>query len=167
MTNSFTTSSAFTRTGAKYIASKVAADLRGMRDYYGQPSESMIWDLHEELTALLAGGYMANVEYGFMRSNQKIVALSYEVRSDGSLSDEKSGGVYAGADVFDAEWFSVMTYSSKWTSLSDADKQQIRARIPIKRVLGNGPQDDNGYWVTGRSYSSQGVGTQRRTFRPY
>ena len=167
MTHSFTTSSTFTRTGAKYIASKVVADLRGMRDYYGEPSESMISDFGKELTELLTGGYLASIEYGFIRNDHRIVALYYEVRSDGSLSDEKSGGVYARADISNSEWFSFLTYSREWGSLSDADKQRVNLQIPIKRVLGNGPQDGNGYWVTDKSYSSQSVGTQRRVFRPH
>ena len=167
MTNTFTTSSTFTRTGAKYIASKVIADLQGMQDYYGKPNESLIWDFYEELTELLAGGYLASVEYGFIQNNQRVVTLYYEVQPDGSLSDEKSGGVYARADISNAEWSSFLTYSSEWASLSNAAKQQIKARITIKRVPGKNPQDGSGYWVTDKSYSSQGVGTQRRMFRSY
>ena len=167
MTHSFTTSSTFTRTNAEYIASKVVADLRAMRDYYGQPDESLIWDFYEELTELLVGGYLASVEYGFMRNDQRVVTLYYEVRPDGSLSDEKSGGVYARADISNTVWLSHLTTNRKWNSLSNADKQEIKARLPIKRTLGQDPQDGSGYWVTDKSYSSQGVSTQRQTFRPY
>ena len=167
MTYTYTTSSTFTRTDAKHIASKVAADLRGMRDYYGKPNESQIKDYDEELTELLVGGYLESVEYGFMRNDQKIVTLYYEVLSNGSLSDEKSGGVYARADISNAEWFSFLTHNLKWVLLSNTTQQQIEARLPIKRTPGQEPQDGNGYWVTDRSYSSQDVGTQRRTFRPY
>lgn len=167
MTNTFTTSSTFTRTNAEYIASKVVADLRGMKDYYGRPNESQIRDYYEELAELLAGGYVSNVEYGFERSGQRIVALYYEVRTDGSLTDGKSGGVYARANTLDAGWFSFLTYSWKWTSLPDIDQQAVEARLPIKRSYGQAPQDGSGYWVTDRNYSSQGVGTQRRTFRPH
>ncbi len=167
MTFSFTTSSTFTRTGARYIASKVAADLRGMRDYYKQPDESRIRDYNEELTELLAGGYLATVEYGFVKNDQRIVTLYYEVRPDGSLSDERSGNVYARVDISNAKWFSFLTYSDKWESLSPADKQQIKARIHIKRAPGERPQDGNGYWVMDKSYSSQDMDMQRKTFRPY
>ena len=166
MTYSLTTSSTFTRTGAKYIASKVVADLQALKDYYGNPSESRIRDYEKELTELLVGGYVASVEYGFMRENQRIVALRYEVRSDGSLSDKKSGGVYARANISNSKWFSFLIHSNKWDSLSAAAKQQINLQIHIKRVSGNGPQDGNGHWVTDRSYSSQGVGAQRQVFRP-
>ena len=165
MTHSFTTSSTFTRTGAKYIASKILADLGGMRAYYEQPNESLIWDYYEELTELLVGGYLASVEYGFERNGRRVVTLYYEVRPDGSLSDEKSGRVYARANISNATWFSFLTYSSEWASLRPDIKQQIEARIPIKRVSGKGPQDGDGYWVTDKSYSSGNVGAQRQTFR--
>lgn len=167
MTSTYTTSSTFTRTDAEYIASKVVADLRGMRDYYGQPADSQIWDYYGELAELLAGGYVASVEYGFKRSDQRIVTLYYEVLTDGSLTDGRAGGVYARADTLGAAWFSFLTYSGKWDSLLAVDQESIKARLPIKRSYGRAPRDGSGYWVTDRSYSLQDVGTQRRTFRPY
>ena len=167
MTNTYTRSTTFTRTNVEYVASKVVADLRGLSAYYGKPSESRIWEFYEELVELLAEGYVASVEYGFQRNGQRIVSLYYEARMDGSLSDGKSGGVYARADISGASWFSYLVTSSKWDLLSSAAQQQIEARLPIKRSYGQGPGDGNGYWSTDRSYSSQGVGVQRRTFRPY
>ena len=167
MTNTFTTSTTFTRTDAKYLASKVVSDLRGMKDYYGRPDESLIRDYYEELAELLVGGYVASVEYGFKRNGQRVVTLFYELRTDGSLTDGKSGGVYARADISGAKWFSFLVYSSKWDLLSPSAQQEIEARLPFQRSYGQAPQDGSGYWVTDRSYSSKSVATQRRTFRPY
>lgn len=167
MTNTFTTNSTFTRTHAKYIASKVMADLQAMRDYYNKPSESMINDYYVEFTELLAGGYLASIEYGFKRNGQRVTTLHYEVQHSGLLQDEKSGRVFARADISNASWFSCLICSEKWSSLSNTKQQQIEANIPIKRTSGQEPQNGNGHWVTDiRSYSSQGVGTQRKTFRP-
>ena len=167
MTNTYTTSTAFTKTNAQYLASKVVADLRGLRAYYSQPSEVAIWDFYEELVELLTGGYVARVEYGFKRYGQRIVSLYYEARTDGTLADGKSGGVYARADISGASWFSFLVYSGKWDLLSSSAQQQIKARYTIKRSFGQEPGDGDGYWNTDRSYASQGVGVQRRTFRPY
>ena len=167
MTNTYTTSSTFTKTNVEYVASKVIADLRGLKAYYGQPSESQIWDFYGELTGLIAGGYVASVEYGFQRSGQRIVSLYYEARMDGLLTDGKSGGVYARADIAGASWFSFLVYSRKWDLLSPNDQHAIEARLPIKRSYGQAPGDGNGYWSIDRSYASQGVGIQRRTFRPF
>ena len=99
MTNTYTTSSTFTKTNVKYVASKVVADLRGLRAYYGEPDEDKIWDFYEELVELLAGGYVTSVEYGFKRNGQRVVSLYYEAQMDGSLTDGKSGGVYARAKI--------------------------------------------------------------------
>ena len=166
VTHTFTISGTFTKTGSKYLASKVAADLQAMRDHYGHPSEAKIQDYNTELAVLLAEGCLENVEYGFKRNDNRVVSLYYEVRTDGSLTDGRSGGVYARADIGDADWFSFLTYSGRWEQLGETEQWQIKARLPIKRIDGQAPQDGNGYWVTDRSYSSQGVGTQRRTFRP-
>ena len=167
MTNTYTISTAFTKTNAEYLASKVVADLRGMRAYYNQPSESMIWEFYEELAELLAGGYVASVEYGFKQDGRRIVSLYYQARTDGSLTDGKSGGVYARADISGAQWFTFLVYSRKWDLLSPSAQQEIKGRITIQRSYGQAPGDGNGYWNTDRSYASQGVGVQRRTFRPY
>ena len=165
MTYSYTTDYTFTRTNAEYIASKVAADLRGMRSYYGQPSESWIWAFYQEVVELLVESCLRSVEYGFKRNGRRVITLKYEVRADGSLLDGRSGGVYARANISNAAWFSFLTYSDKWYLLSDADQQRIKKRLPFKRVSGKEPQDGDGYWVDDRSYSSRGVGAQRWTFR--
>ena len=167
MTYTSTISSTFTLTIARYIASKVVADLRGLNAYYGQPSESDIWDFCEELTVFLEEGYLASVEYGFVRNDQRVVTLFYEVLADGSLTDGISGGVYARADITGANWFSFLRHNWEWALVPADEQQRIEARLPFQRVPGQGPQDGNGYWVNDRSYSSDGVGTQRRTFRPY
>ena len=167
MTQTFTTSNTFTQTRAEYIASKVAADLRALTAYYDQPSESHIRDLYQEFCELLVGGYVASVEYGFKRDDQRVVTLYYEVRADGSLADGKSGGVFARAGITGANWFSFLEYSENWATLSASEKQSVKERLPIQRTSGQAPQDGSGFWETDRSYSSDGVGTQRSTFRPY
>ena len=166
MTVTFTSTNTFTLTKAQYIASKVVADLRGMNAYYGKPPESKILKFYEELTVLLNGGYLASVEYGFKRNVQRVVTLYYEVKADGSLSDGKSGGVYARADIAGANWFSFLCHNGSWEALSPTEQQKIEARIPVKRTFGQAPEDGSGFWETDRSYSSDGVGTQRSTFRP-
>jgi hypothetical protein len=167
MSYTFTTTSTFTRTSAAYIASKVVTDLRRMLFYYGLPSEAKIVQYYEELVELLVNGYLSNVEYGFRQDGKRVVGLVYEVRLDGSLSDGNAGGVYARADVTGAQWFSHLTYSSKWYALSNADQDRFEAQLPFRRSTGAAPEDGRGYWVTDRSYGADGVGTQRRTFRPY
>lgn len=167
MTYTFTTSKTFTRTSAQYLASKVVTDLRRMSLYYGTPTEFQIEEYYGELVELLVGGYLKCVEYGFRRNGVRIVSLYYEVLAHGSLTDGRPGGVYARADISGADWFSFLEYNAKWSALSPTEKQSLEARLPIQRISGQAPQDGSGYWVTDQSYFADGVGTQRRTFRPY
>ena len=164
--STITASGTFTKTGAEYIASKVAADLQAMRDHYEQPSEADIRDYSTELAMLLAEGCVESVEYGFEINDNRVVSLYYEVRTDGSLTDGRSGGVYARADVSDADWFSFLTYGGRWEQLGEDEQRRIEAALPIERAYGQAPKDGDGHWVTDRSYSSQDTGTQRRIFRP-
>ena len=167
MTYTTTATRTFTRTSALYITSKVAADLRRLRSYYGRPSEELIGSYVEELTTMLAGGYIKSVEYGFRRNGQRVVALRYEVNSSGVLTtDSSAGGVYARADVSDASWFSYLENSTAWSWLTDQQRGTIEAGLPIKRTAGDPPRDGVGYWVTDRSYYSDGTAVQRQTFRP-
>lgn len=166
-TYSTTITRTFTRTSAQYIASKVVADLRRMLIYYGKPSERKIYDYYEELTEMLAHGYMESVEYGFKRNGQRVVSLQYVVRADGTLGDDRAGGVYARADISGTTWFSYMTYTGKWWNLSDDERERFEAQLPIQRSTAPEPEDGYGYWVVDRAYTADGVGTQRQTFRPY
>ena len=77
MTQSFTNTQTFTRTHARYIAGKVAADLLQMQQEYGQPSNQQLNDLVDELVTYLADGYLDYIEYGFRRGDSWVVAHRY------------------------------------------------------------------------------------------
>jgi hypothetical protein len=168
MSNTFTTTSTrtFTRTSAKYLSSKVAADLYRFQRYYARPTAQQIADYDVELTELLVGGYVASVEYGFRNGNSRLLTLFYQVYPDGSLSDGNAGGVCPRAVVDAASWFSFLTYSSAWSALSHAEQARIEAGFPFSRSSGSAPQDGAGRWVFDRSYAADGTGLQRRSFVP-
>jgi len=163
---STTTTSTFTRTNARYLASKIAADLRQLRSFYGRPSEQQIENLLEELVEMLAGGYVATYEAGFRKTDKRVVSVRYTVSSSGVASDEGAGGVYARADVTGASWFTFMTYADAWWCLSDAERTTVKNSVPVDRSPGAEPTDGDGYWEGGRSYASGGTSASRRGFRP-
>jgi hypothetical protein len=134
MTNTFTSTSTqtFTRTSAKHIASKVAADLYRFHRYYGRPTEKEIANYDQELTELLAGRYVASVEYGFKSGDSRVLTLLYRVYADGSISDASPGGVFARAAVDSATWFSFLEYSSAWSALGAAEKARIEGSLPSR-----------------------------------
>lgn len=166
-THTLSTARTFTRTSAQHVASKVAADLRRLQSYYGSPSDAWIDMYRVELCELLAGGYLAAVEYGFQREERRVLSLSYTARVDGTLADAHAGGVPVGVDVTGARWFSFLSYSEAWMRLSRDEKQRVQARLPFRRATGTAPEDGDGFWREDRAYASDGTGTLRRVFRPH
>jgi Bacterial HORMA domain family 1 len=164
---SHTRTTTFTRTHARHIASKIVADLRQMNHFYGQPSETDIDKYFEEVTELLAAGYLRTFEDGFETSDgRRVVTVRYEIRSDGTLTDDRSGRVYPGADISSATHFNFVTYTDSFLNMSKADRDAFKATLPVQRVSQAERSDGNGYWVSDRSYASGGVGAQRGVFRP-
>ena len=166
MSSTFTT--AFTSTDAHYVATKIAADLRQLKLFYGEPSESKIEDYLKEITEHLANGYLDSFEAGFKiaGTNRRVVTLRYEARSGPGLADDGAGRVYARADISGASWFSFLRPSAKFSDLSLTEQKKFKARMPIQRSAGEEPQDGDGYWVNDKNYSRNGGGTHRGSFRP-
>lgn len=164
---SYTGTTTFTRTHARHIASKIAADLRQMNRFYGQPSEAMIGNYFDEVTELLAKGYLRLFEDGFETSDgRRAVSVRYEVRADGTLADDKSGRVYPGTDISNATHFNFVDYTSAFYNLTQAERDAFKATLPVQRTYGTDRIDGTGYWVRDRSYASGGVGAERGMFRP-
>jgi hypothetical protein len=170
MTTTYTTtlSSTFTRTHAKYLASKIASDLLQMQRFYGKPSYAEIEDYIEEVIILLLEGYLASVDYGFRRDGEWVIALSYSARYGGTIqTDDRSGRVLPGIDIDGASWGSCLRKNFAFWLLSSEEQQQIEDSLPVKRTTAAEPQASNGVWVIDKSYSRNGVGIERRTFREY
>jgi Bacterial HORMA domain family 1 len=163
---SSTSTTTFTRTHAVYIASKVAADLRQMQNFYDKPSDAQIDDCLTELVEHLVAGFIASVEYGFRRNGEWIVSLRYEVRSDGTIADTGSGRVYPYADLSGLGFYSYLITNGAYASTDAATKEAFRAKLPFQRTGAEEPKHLNGYWETGKSYSAGGVGAVRSQWRP-
>lgn len=162
MTQSFTTTETWSRTHARYVAGKVAADLRQFQQAYGEPSDAHLNDLTEELVAYLADDYLEYVEYGFRRGDTWVVAHKYTAAQIGSMStDDRSGRVRRGADVTGAYWSSYLVKNARWWKLTQAERDRYEAGIAIKRVPGSGASPLSGGWAPERSYASGGGGVSR------
>jgi len=166
MSTSYSYSTTFTRTNARYLASKVAADLRQMRLFYGRPFDAEIDDYVEELTELLVGGYLESVDYGFHRNDGWAVAVGYIVVNGTLTTDDRAGRVTPGLNIGGAVWYSFLRYSSKWHGLSQEERNRIKATIPVKRTNANEPTVGFGnFWVEDKVYTSGGTSFTRRTIR--
>lgn len=163
-----TVSESFTLTHAKYLAAKVTADMVRCWQNYQRPSQADINNYGTELALLLRDGYVEAYEFGFQQDNVRILSWRYVVDSSGMIStDDRPGQIPSGVAVAGASWFNQLTYSSKWLDLPEAERERIRAGLPIQRVTKAGPQDGRGCWTNDLHYTSSGVSLGRRTFRPY
>ena len=63
-------SESFTIVHARYIASKVATDLRRFQRFYTAPSDALIANYEAELVALLKHDVVESVIYGFKRDGK-------------------------------------------------------------------------------------------------
>ncbi|WP_280331289.1 hypothetical protein [Nocardia wallacei] len=75
MTTSYTTTTTetFSKASARYIASKIATDLRQLQRYYDAPTDSEIDSYAEEATVLSQHSCIEKVLYGFQRSGSWIL----------------------------------------------------------------------------------------------
>ncbi len=156
----------WTITNARYVTSKIAADLDLMRTHYGWPSAQKVTDFADEAAVLLAKRLLGAVEYGAKVNGVVVFALKYTARSDGTLStDDRSGRVPADLNLTGASFYSFLTYNANWFALTAIEKENIENMLPIKRSDGSQPVIGGGSWSGQRSYSSNGEGVDRQTFR--
>lgn len=162
---SYSFSTTFTRTHAREISSRVAADLYMMKALYGEPSAEAIDAYETEFVELLVKGYLRTMEYGFKRDSNRVVTLRYTARP-GRGEPDRAGSVYATADTDGASFFSFLDYTSAWDNLTGTEKAAFKATLSFQRTPGNAPGNGNGYWVTDKAYNAAGVSASRETFRP-
>lgn len=165
MSSTFTRNQTFTRSDAKYVVSKMAADLYRMQRLYGRPTDSEIENTIPEVLELLYLGYLHDVHIGFKRNSDWVIAIRYQAHSGALLADDNAGGVPAGIDIAGATHYNYLRYSNTFLSLGPAEQERIRASLPWRRTAGDLPGDGAGYWTADRTYSRNGGGTARSTFR--
>lgn len=167
-TTSNTATEAFTLTHAKYLASKVTADMFRCQQNYGLPVDSQINNYGTELALMLRGGYVSEYEFGFQWEGKRLVSWHYVVSgSTIHTTDDRPGRIISGVNITGSLFFNFMTYSSSWAKLDQHERDEVRKESPVYRPDGVPPRDGQGYWANDLAYFSTGVSLNRRTFRPY
>ena len=167
MTTTFTSSSTYTIINARYVSSKIAADLDLCRQYFDRPTENSIQEYKEELAELLNGGYVKEYEFGFKRDDKRIVCWRYTVKDDGTIStDDRPGRLDSLINTSGALFYNFLTFSLKWENLQPEERARVEKHLPFRRTGGTLPSDGNGYWTSDRIYSSGSIGVTRKTFKP-
>lgn len=168
MTTSYTRAdtSTFSLASARYVASKVATDLRQLQRYYAHPSDQEITDYATEAAVLAYHRCLEKVIYGFRRGDDWILTLEYTA-VDGTLTaDDRAGGVYRHADIAGATFDSYLYRTGAWWQLTDTERDDINESVPIHRVSGINFGYVGGYRTIDRAYSTNGTGFQRSSYRP-
>ena len=159
-----TYTSTFTATHAHYLATKVAADLKQMQLFYGEPTDAHIADLLEELTLFLKAGYLQSIDYGYKRDGKFVVGVSYEVSNvTGQLIDQSPGRITQDANVTGASFSSYRRPNAVYHSLTPRELEAFNNSNPIKWV--NAPDPQAGlFGVHDKTYSAGGKQLTRKTF---
>ena len=167
MTNTVTKTTTFTITHARYLSSKVAADMHICAQYYGNPSETDIRDFAEELAQYINEGYVKEYEFGYQKSGKRIVSWRYKIDENGLIAtDDRAGKVVPYVDITGASFFNYLTQNSRFFQLPLDQRLRFKAGLPVQRTNGEPPSDGSGYWTSDRNYYSSGQGLARQTFQP-
>ncbi|WP_390479743.1 HORMA-1 domain-containing protein, partial [Frankia casuarinae] len=137
-----------------------------LQRYYGKPSDTEIIDLAAEATALAHGGHVDKVIYGFQCRGAWILTLEYVFVNGTLTTDDRAGGVCRHADVVDATFTSYLIHSPAWWRLDAAIRDTIEKSLPIVRTPAAAPGYSGGFHTTDRTYSAQGTGFTRSSYRP-
>ncbi|RCH54153.1 hypothetical protein DJ568_14855 [Mucilaginibacter hurinus] len=157
----------FTLTHAKYLASKVATDLKRIQRLYGSPSDSTIADYEAELTEFLKKGYMEEVTYGFKINGvwtEPTLRYTAQDLEGNSANDDDPGKIRPNANIVGAYFTSYMTYTWNYHFLSENEKAAFKNSLPFQRS--GAPQPGvNGYLSSDKSYSSGGKSLNRSSLK--
>lgn len=167
MTFSVTTSSTFSIIHARYLSSKVAADMHLCAQYYGKPTEARVREYAEELAQYLNAGYLQEYEFGYKKDGKRIVCWRYKVDANGHLTtDDRAGKIVPYADVTGAVFFNFLTQNARFFQLPTEQQARFESNLPLQRTGGQPPSDGAGYWMSDRNYFAGGCGLNRLTFQP-
>ncbi|MGQ9349427.1 HORMA-1 domain-containing protein [Mycolicibacterium gilvum] len=167
MTYSLTASSTFTITDARYVASKMGADLRGLYARYSKPSADDIDQYIEEAAQCLKAGYLKTVDFGFKQADLWVLRLRYTAISGGQLSDSAPGRLPAASQVAGCGFYSYLTWSDGFLSLPATERQAFRATLPITRTSADAPSLGSGRHGNSAEYSRHGAGLNRDVYSAF
>src|SRR5208282_4485649 len=164
---SITETASFTVTHARYIASKVATDLKRFQRFYGSPSDLWIDNYEGELVGLLKHEAIDNVVYGFKRNGLWTPAsVRYRALPGGSLAaDDDPGKIRPGIDVTGDSFTSFLSYSSTWFALTAGERDEIEQELPFQRASGTASGLEKGYWADDLNYVAGCRGLGRSTVK--
>jgi Bacterial HORMA domain family 1 len=163
-TFSVSASTSFTITDARYVCSKMGADLGYLNAVYGRPSLARIEQFVEEAAQLLKHGYLATVDYGFKDGDVWKLRLRYRATTGGQLIDLNPGGIRKTIDVTGLSFYSFLCLTSSWHALTETEQSAFEQTLPFERGEASEPTLGLGSNTTGHGYGRNGTGMTRDLF---
>lgn len=164
MTTSMTRTSTFTYTDARYVASKLGADLLNLNARYGFPSRSAIDDYVEETAQHLRHGYLDTVDFGFKDGDEWVLRLRYQAVAGGQLRDEVPGALPSAYDIAGHPFHSYLKTNQTYWDLTEAERRAFEASLPIQRTAAPEPTANSGSTSGASQYARNGVGLGRNVY---
>ncbi|MEV6273331.1 hypothetical protein AB0L64_39610 [Kribbella sp. NPDC051936] len=164
MTTSMTRTSTFTITDARYVSSKLGADLRNLNIRYGQPALSTIDDFVEETAQYLKAGYLESVDFGFKDGDRWILRLRYVAAAGGQLRDEAPGRLPSATQVRGYTFHSYLKRNGAFNALGSAAQVAFTDGLPIQRSAGLEPSAFGGQHGNQAQYARNGAGLDRTVY---
>jgi hypothetical protein len=163
MTATYTTSATFTIVDARYVASKLGADLRNLNARYGRPALSNIDEYVEETAQFLKAGFLETVDFGFKAGDSWILRLRYAAAAGGQLRDVAPGRLPA-VNVDGRPFHSYLRHSSAYRAATPEERTAFRQLLPFERSSGDEPLLGHGTSTSSSQYSRNGAGLSRDIF---
>jgi Bacterial HORMA domain family 1 len=163
-----TVSESWTLTNAKYLASKVTADMRRCQQLYGEPGDASINDYGTELALKLRDGYVATYEFGYVRASddERILTWRYSIDSAGNLtSDDRPGRILSGVNISGATMRNRLCHSAAWFNLTAEQRSAYEKSMPFQRTARSDYGSSLGNWHSDLYYASSGTVMSRQTFK--
>ncbi|PIR51710.1 hypothetical protein COU77_04285 [Candidatus Peregrinibacteria bacterium CG10_big_fil_rev_8_21_14_0_10_49_16] len=167
MTTTGTLTETFTRTDARFLASRIASDLEQVHIFYpGLLSAEAVADHIREVVELLAYRYMDCADYGFKRNGEWIFRLRYKVRWDGwVVRNDESGGIPATINTVGAVFNSYMQYTDAFNALTTEQRLAFKkTKLPWVRVGATETPLATGPSASCKTYGRNGVSIDRNLF---
>lgn len=161
MTISMTRSATFSISDARYVASKVGADLRNLNARYGQPDLNRIPQYVEETALYLKAGYLHTVDFGFKDGDRWVFRIRYRAVSGGQLSDAVPGALPSALEVAGYPFHSFLEQNSAYGAATQAECDALKETLPFQRVGGVEPSALSGSNGHAAQYSRNGGGLSR------
>jgi hypothetical protein len=161
MSSTISASTTFTITDARYVSSKLGADLAYLNAVYGRPSSTSIEQYVEEISQLLKNGYLSTVDFGFKDGDIWKLRLRYRATTGGALVDMNPGGIRTTIEVSGLSFYSYLYHSTKWHLLPSTEKETFEKTLPFVRQGAAEPRLGLGTTTTGVGYGRNGHGVSR------